>query len=155
MEVDWSGKTMRYTDISTGEIVEVFIFVATLPYSQYSYVELTHDMKMESFLRYHIHMYEYLGRVPIRTAVIAKLKDKSFYSLLELKRAVAKEMDNFDDYFTEFRYAYSRFLAFFNYALPLCHADFGSYFQYILRQENTSILKFSRNSETFGKTLIC
>ena len=58
-------------------------------------------------------------------------------------------------FFTEFRYAYARFLAFFNYALPLCHADFCSYFQYILCQKNTSILKFSRNSETFGKTLIC
>lgn len=154
VEVDWSGKTMWYTDISTGEIVEVFLFVATLPYSQYSYVEPTHDMKMESFLRCHIHMYEYFGGVPTRTicdnlktgvvrhpkagevvltedyaalgshymtaimptgirkpkqkasvegtvgkiatAVIAKLRDKQFYSLPELKRAVAKEMDNFN-----------------------------------------------------------
>ena len=32
----------------------------------------------------------------IATAVIAKLRDKRFYSLPELKRAVAKEMDNFN-----------------------------------------------------------
>ncbi|SKB67265.1 hypothetical protein SAMN06296386_103333 [Lachnospiraceae bacterium] len=38
-EVDWSGKTMHYVDISTGEIITVYLFVGTLPYSKYSYVE--------------------------------------------------------------------------------------------------------------------
>lgn len=44
-EVDWSGPTMSYVDVSTGEIVTVYLFVATLPYSQYSYVECCLDMK--------------------------------------------------------------------------------------------------------------
>ncbi len=38
VEVDWSGPTMSYTDASTGEIITVYLFVGTLPYSQYSYV---------------------------------------------------------------------------------------------------------------------
>lgn len=59
IEVDWSGPTMSYCDTATGEIVTVYLFVGTLPYSQYSYVEPTLDMKMDSFLRCHVHMYEY------------------------------------------------------------------------------------------------
>ena len=35
-EVDWSGPTMHYTVPSTGEVVKVYLFVATLPFSQYS-----------------------------------------------------------------------------------------------------------------------
>ena len=154
VEVDWSGKTMSYTDVYTGEIIRVNLFVATLPYSQYSYVEPTHDMKMETFLRCHIHMYEFFGGVPTRTicdnlktgvvkhpkvgeivltddyaalgshymtaimptgvrrpkqkasvegtvgkiatAIIARLRDKEFHSLPELKQAVAKELENFN-----------------------------------------------------------
>lgn len=66
-EVDWSGPTMHYIDTSTGEIVTVYLFVGTLPYSQYSYVEPCLDMKMNTFIRCHIHMYEYFGGVPVRT----------------------------------------------------------------------------------------
>lgn len=65
-EVDWSGPTMSYIDTSTGEIVTVYLFVGTLPYSQYSYVEPCLDMKMDSFIRCHIHMYEYFGGVTTR-----------------------------------------------------------------------------------------
>ena len=67
VEVDWSGPAMSYVDLSTGEQIKVYLFVATLPYSQYSYVEPTHDMKMDTFLRCHIHMYQYFGGVPTRT----------------------------------------------------------------------------------------
>lgn len=81
-EVDWSGPTMNYTDEYTGEVITVYLFVATLPYSQYSYVEPTLDMKMESWIRCHIHMYEYFGGVPnrticdnLRTGVVAHPKE--------------------------------------------------------------------------------
>lgn len=66
VEVDWSGPTMSYVDMSTGEIVTVYLFVATLPYSQYSYVEPTLDMKMDTFIRCHIRMYEFFGGVATR-----------------------------------------------------------------------------------------
>lgn len=67
VEVDWSGPTMSYVEISTGELIKVHLFVATLPYSQYSYVEPCLDMKMDSFIRCHIHMYEFFDGVPTRT----------------------------------------------------------------------------------------
>lgn len=65
-EVDWSGPTMSFVDTSTGEIRTVYLFVATLPYSQYSYVEPTLDMKMDTFIRCHIHMYNYFQGVTTR-----------------------------------------------------------------------------------------
>lgn len=65
-EVDWSGPTMSYIDTSTGEVVTVYLFVGTLPYSQYSYVEPMLDMKMDSFIRAHVHMYEFFDGVPTR-----------------------------------------------------------------------------------------
>ena len=65
-EVDWSGPTMSYVDTSTGEVRTVYLFVGTLPYSQYSYVEPCLDMKMDSFLRCHVRMYGYFGGVTTR-----------------------------------------------------------------------------------------
>ena len=66
-EVDWSGPTMHYVDMNTGELITVYLFVGTLPYSQYSYVEPCLDMKMDTFIRCHIRMYEYFGGAPVRT----------------------------------------------------------------------------------------
>ena len=81
-EVDWSGPTMSYIDTSTGEVITVYLFVGTLPYSQYSYVEPTLDMKMNSFIRAHVHMYEFFEGVPtrlicdnLRTGVVSHPKD--------------------------------------------------------------------------------
>ena len=66
-EVDWSGPSMGIVDIATGETIKAYLFVATLPYSQYSYVEACMDMKEDSWLRCHIHMYAYYGGVTVRT----------------------------------------------------------------------------------------
>lgn len=154
IEVDWSGPTMSYCDTSTGELVTVYLFVATLPYSQYSYVEPTTDMKMDTFIRCHIRMYEYFQGVTTRlvcdnlrtgvvshpregeiiltadyealgqhymtaimpaqvsrpkqkasvegtvgkvaTAIIAKLRNDVFYSLEDLKAAVARKLYEFN-----------------------------------------------------------
>lgn len=60
-EVDWSGPTMAVVDPQTGEIETVYLFVATLPFSRYSYVEPTLDMKQDTWLRCHIHMFEFFG----------------------------------------------------------------------------------------------
>jgi transposase len=154
-EVDWSGSTMSITSKDTGEIIKVYLFAATLPYSQYSYVEPCLDMKQDTWLKCNVNMFEYFGgstvkitcdnlkvgvishpregeiilnekyedfgnhyftaimpagvRKPkqkasvegtigkIATAIIAKLRNKSFYSLEELKLAVAKELKRFND----------------------------------------------------------
>ncbi len=64
MEVDWAGSTLVITDRAAGEKLEVYIFVATLPYSQYSYVEAFLDMKSSSWLTGHIHAFEHFEGVP-------------------------------------------------------------------------------------------
>lgn len=48
MEVDWSGSTMRLIDPVTGEVSKVRLSVAVLPYSQYTYVEATLDMRQNT-----------------------------------------------------------------------------------------------------------
>ena len=39
MQVDWAGDTASVIDTDTGKIIPAYVFVATLPYSGYSYVE--------------------------------------------------------------------------------------------------------------------
>jgi transposase len=60
-EVDWSGPTMEYLDDDSGELVKVYLFVGTLPYSQYAYVEPCLDMKEDTWLRCHVRMFAYYG----------------------------------------------------------------------------------------------
>ena len=66
-EVDWSGPTMKLINKYTGKITKVYLFVGCLTYSRYAYVEPTLDMKMDTWMRCHIRMYESFGGVPIRT----------------------------------------------------------------------------------------
>lgn len=65
-EVDWSGPTMKIVR-NDGETIKVYLFVSCLSYSRYAYVEPTLNMKMDTWLRCHIHMYEYFEGVPVRT----------------------------------------------------------------------------------------
>ena len=44
MQVDWAGDTAAVIDTDTGEIIPAYVFVATLPYSGYSYVEAFFSM---------------------------------------------------------------------------------------------------------------
>ena len=154
-EVDWSGATMKIVNRMTGEIVDVYLFVATLPYSQYSYVEPCLNMREASWLNCHIHTYEFWGGTTLRTvcdnlktgvikhpregdiilneayealgnhyttaimpaqvrkpkqkasvegtvgkiatAIIARLRNELFYSLDDLRTAVAKTLKEFND----------------------------------------------------------
>lgn len=64
MEVDWAGSTLQIIDRETGEYLPVYIFIATLPYSQLSYVEAFLDMKSTNWLIAHIHAFEYFQGVP-------------------------------------------------------------------------------------------
>jgi transposase len=84
IECDWSGPTMQaqFVDAFTGEITKVYLFVATLPYSQYSYVEPTLDMKQNTWLKCHVRMYHFFqGSTPklipdnLKTGVISHPKE--------------------------------------------------------------------------------
>ncbi len=48
--IDFAGKTLSYIDRETGEIVEVQVFVACLPYSDYGFVMAVPSQKLEDFL---------------------------------------------------------------------------------------------------------
>ena len=48
MEVDWAGNTFPIYDSVTGEETKVYLFVAVLPCSCYTYAELCLDMKLEN-----------------------------------------------------------------------------------------------------------
>lgn len=65
-EVDWSGSTMAIIDRATGEIIKVYLFVATLPYSQYSYVKPCLDMKQNTWLKCNVNMFEFFGGSTVR-----------------------------------------------------------------------------------------
>jgi len=61
MEVDWAGQTTAIVDRVTGEIIHAYVFVATLPCSQYSYVEAFLNREQESWTVAHIHAFEFFG----------------------------------------------------------------------------------------------
>lgn len=153
-EVDWGGTKMFFTDADTSETHTVYLFVATLPFSQYTYVEPTLDMKMETWINCNVHMFEYFGGSTVRvicdnlktgvishpkdgeiiltkdyeqfgsyylcaimpaqvrkpkqkpsvegsvgkiaTAIIAKLRNQDFQSIIQIKQAVAKALEEFN-----------------------------------------------------------
>lgn len=66
IEVDWAGSTMKYTDSDTGNEETAYLFVATLPYSQYTYVEARGSVKQADWLECNVHMLEYIEGVPVR-----------------------------------------------------------------------------------------
>lgn len=61
LEVDWAGSTLFIIDPDTGEKVKVYVFVATLPCSQLSYVEGSLSMDLASWVKLHQHTFEYMG----------------------------------------------------------------------------------------------
>ena len=63
LEVDWAGTTATIIDEATGEIIPAYIFVATLPCSQYTYVEAFLTMETSSWITGHINAFEYFGGV--------------------------------------------------------------------------------------------
>jgi transposase len=82
IECDWSGLTMSVVNVIAGEVVTVYLFVATFPYSQYSYVEPTLDMRQGSWLKCHVRMFRFFGGstsrlVPdnLKTGVISHPKE--------------------------------------------------------------------------------
>lgn len=61
LEVDWAGSKLFLIDRDTGEKVNAYLFVATLPCSQYAYCEAFLSMNQESWITAHIHAYDFFG----------------------------------------------------------------------------------------------
>lgn len=64
MEVDWAGMTMGWADMYTGEVHTVYLFVATLPYSQYTFVKPTESMALEAWVACNVAALRFFGGSP-------------------------------------------------------------------------------------------
>ena len=98
MQVDWAGDTTGIVDTDTGEIIKVYVFVATLPYSGYSYVEGFFSMDQESWTTAHVNAYKYFGGVTkmiqcdnLKTGVVKHGKDE-----VELNRAYQELAEHYN-----------------------------------------------------------
>lgn len=63
MQVDWAGDTAEVIDTDTGEVIPAYVFVATLPYSAYSYVEAFPSMDQEAWITAHVNALGFFGGV--------------------------------------------------------------------------------------------
>ena len=64
VEVDLAGDPAHFTDPATGEIVNAYVFVGVMPYSQYTYAEAFFDEKQAAWNTAHVHMFQFFGGVP-------------------------------------------------------------------------------------------
>ena len=60
-EVDWAGNPMGHYDPDTGEARKARVFVACLPWSQYTFAEAFPDMGEESWVAAHIRAFSFFG----------------------------------------------------------------------------------------------
>ena len=63
--VDFAGKKLSYIDKETGEIIECQVFVACLPYSDYSFCMAVRSQSIEDFIFALIVCLKFLGGVPL------------------------------------------------------------------------------------------
>ena len=64
MEVDYAGMTLPITNPETGEVTQAQTFVAVLPASNYTYVEIQISQQLQHWLAGHVHAFEFFGGVP-------------------------------------------------------------------------------------------
>jgi len=62
--VDYTGKKLNYVDKSSGEIINVEVFVTILPCSGYTFVEATASQKIPDFIGSMNRCLNFLGGVP-------------------------------------------------------------------------------------------
>ena len=79
--VDWAGTRIPIYDRYTGEETMVYLFVATLPFSMYTYATACETMTQEYWINAHNLMYEYFGGVTkilvpdnLKTGIISNKK---------------------------------------------------------------------------------
>ena len=82
MQVDWAGDTMQMVDTTTGELLDVYLFVCTLPYSGYAYCEPFLSMNQENWIAAHVNAFRFFGGIPhiiqcdnLKTGVVSHTKD--------------------------------------------------------------------------------
>ncbi len=63
IQVDWAGLCSEVVDPDSSELLRVYIFVASLPYSGYLYAEGFYSMDSEAWVNAHIHTFNFFGGV--------------------------------------------------------------------------------------------
>jgi len=63
MEVDWAGQTAFIRNTDTGQPIKVYIFVAVLPYSGYTYVEAFLSQNQQAWIQAHVNAFTFFGGV--------------------------------------------------------------------------------------------
>ncbi len=63
MQVDWAGDVAYVVNTDTGELIPAYVFVSSLPYSGYSYVEAFFSMEQESWINAHVNAFKYYGGI--------------------------------------------------------------------------------------------
>lgn len=62
--LDYAGQTVPIIDPETGEIHQAQIFIAALGASNYTFSEATMSQDLASWIRSHVHAFEFFGGVP-------------------------------------------------------------------------------------------
>ena len=60
-QVDWAGDTMRVLDLDTGELLKVWVFVASLPFSAFMYAEGFYRMDERAWVTGHVRAFNSFG----------------------------------------------------------------------------------------------
>nr|WP_298007109.1 IS21 family transposase [uncultured Flavobacterium sp.] len=65
MYIDFAGKKLSYVDKHTGEVISVEVFIAILPNSQYTYVQVCASQKKEDLIQCCANALRFYGGVPL------------------------------------------------------------------------------------------
>lgn len=63
IEVDWAGDPAKIIDPDTGDLIDAWIFIGVLTYSQYTFAEAFLNERQHAWITAHVHMYEFFGGV--------------------------------------------------------------------------------------------
>jgi len=63
MFVDWAGMTMSITDRKTGVKTEIYVFVAVLGASNYTYAKACPNMSLTQWIACHVHTFDFFKGV--------------------------------------------------------------------------------------------
>jgi len=61
MQTDWAGDTALVCDPDSAELLKVYVFVASLPYSGYLFAEGFYSMDSEAWVSAHVHAFAHFG----------------------------------------------------------------------------------------------
>src|SRR5215831_824800 len=94
MFVDYAGTKLQVIDWTTGEVLTAELFVAVLGASSLTYAEATWTQSLSDWIGAHKRAFSYFGGVTAMIVsdnlkwVIAKLRNRTFFTLAELNAAI-------------------------------------------------------------------